>query len=163
MQLSLWRIRRSFHSMLPRIFRTLSALLLLASTALAQTPAKEPRDFLPAPYEAYFKKREAEISANEWLADITPANWPAQKAVMRQQLQRMLGLDPWPARGDLHPVITGTVQGDGYRVEKLHFQSSPGLYVTGNLYLPVDTTKTLPTILYVCGHSSMEENKVSLG
>jgi cephalosporin-C deacetylase-like acetyl esterase len=29
----------------------------------------------------------------------------------------------------------------------------PGLYVTGNLYLPKTVTGRLPTVLYVCGHS----------
>ena len=33
------------------------------------------------------------------------------------------------------------------------FQSMPGLYVTGNLYLPKEITGRLPTVLYLCGHS----------
>ena len=55
---------------------------------------------------------------------------------MRGQLQRMLGLDPWPERTPLHPVTTGRVEGDGYTVEKFHFQPLPGLYIGANLYLP---------------------------
>jgi len=82
---------------------------------------------------------------------------------MRRQLQRMLGLDPWPARGDLQPVVTGTVAGDGYVVEKLQFQSSPGLYVTANFYRPVQVPQPLPAILYVCGHANVVENGVSMG
>ena len=39
-------------------------------------------------------------------------------------------------------------------IEKLHFQSRPGLYVTGNLYRPKTSTGRLPAILYVCGHLS---------
>ena len=65
----------------------------------------------------------------------------------------MLGLDPLPEKTDLKPVITGRVEHDEFVVEKLHFQSRPGLYVTGNLYLPKKIDKPLPTILYVCGHS----------
>ena len=40
-------------------------------------------------------------------------------------------------------------------MEKLHFQSRPHLYVTGNLYLPKDAKPgaKLPAVLYVCGHS----------
>lgn len=47
----------------------------------------------------------------------------------------------------------------GVVIEKLHFQSKPGLYVTGNLYRPKvnedkqTPAKKYPTILYVCGHS----------
>ena len=40
-----------------------------------------------------------------------------------------------------------------YRIEKIVFQSRPGLYVTGNFYLPKKAAPPLPTILYVCGHS----------
>ena len=38
-------------------------------------------------------------------------------------------------------VVTGTVEHPEFTVEKLHFQSRPGLYVTGNLYLPKDLDK----------------------
>ena len=130
---------------------------------LAQTPAKEAREFLPPPFDRYFERRVTELSSADWQRDITRENWPATQAKMRGQLQRMLGLDPWPARGALHPVVTGTVAGDGYVVEKLHFQSLPGLYVTANLYRPAEVTQPLPAILYVCGHSNVVENGVSLG
>lgn len=65
----------------------------------------------------------------------------------------MLGLDPLPKRTPLHSSITGTLDRPAYRVEKIVFQSSPGLYVTGNLYVPKDAPQPLPTILYLCGHS----------
>ncbi len=134
----------------------------LASIATAQSP-REPRELIPPPFDAYFQRRVAELSREDWRKEITPENWPAKQAEMRRQLQRMLGLDPWPARGDLLPVITGTVQGEGYVVEKLHFQSLPGLYVTGDLYRPEKVTAPLPTILYVCGHSNVVEGGVSMG
>jgi len=124
---------------------------------------KEPREFLPAPFDRYFQRRVAELSSADWLADITAENWPSRQAAMRAQLQRMLGLDPWPERTPLRPVVTGTVDGDGYVVEKLHFQSAPGLYVTANFYRPREVTKPLPAILYLCGHARVVTNGVSLG
>ena len=75
----------------------------------------------------------------------------------------MLGLDPMPPRGDLKPVVTGRLEHEDFTVEKLHFQSLPGLYVTGNLYLPKRRNGKLPAVLYVCGHSVMKEGNVSLG
>src|SRR5262249_35132687 len=33
------------------------------------------------------------------------------------------------------------------------YQSLPGLYVTGNFYIPRKAAKPLPTVLYVCGHA----------
>ncbi|MEP6670019.1 MAG: alpha/beta hydrolase family protein [Chthoniobacter sp.] len=147
----------------PKLSVAVLALLAMAPWLNAQTPKKEPREFLPAPFDQYCARRVAELSSADWQKGITAENWPAKQAEMRQQLQRMLGLDPWPTRGDLHPVITGTVNGDGFVVEKLQFQSLPGLYVTGDLYRPKEVTHPLPTILYVCGHASVIEDGVSMG
>lgn len=147
----------------PKPLLTVFALLALAFLASAQEPKKESRDFLPSPFDQYFAHRVAAISSVDWQKGITAENWPAQQKEMRRQLQRMLGLAPLPERGDLHPVITGTVNGDGYVVEKLQFQSLPGLYVTGDLYRPKEVKQPLPTVLYVCGHSNVVEDGVSMG
>ncbi len=141
----------------------LFAACLLASPLAAQSPKKEPREFLPAPFDSYFQKRVAELSGTDWQREITRENWPAVQARMRHELQGMLGLDPWPARGALNAKVTGTVEGDGYIVEKLHFESLPGLYVTADFFRPKEVTQPLPAILYVCGHANVTENGVSLG
>jgi dienelactone hydrolase len=65
----------------------------------------------------------------------------------------MLGLDPMPKRTPLRAQITGVLERPGQRIEKIVFQSMPGLYVTGNLYVPRKPSGALPTILYACGHS----------
>jgi dienelactone hydrolase len=135
----------------------------VAQSVHGQSAVKEAREFLPAPFDRYCERRVAELSRPDWQNDITAETWPAIQARMRKQLQGMLGLDPWPAREELHPVITGTVPGDGYVVEKLHFQSRPGLYVTANFYRPTEVKEPLPAILYVCGHSNVVENGVSMG
>src|SRR5437667_1474910 len=80
-------------------------------------------------------------------------DWKKQRPELRRQLLEMLGLDPLPARSPLKPRITGTLEREAYRIEKVIFQSSPGLYVTGNFYIPKRAAKPLPTILYLCGHS----------
>src|SRR5690349_24813100 len=100
----------------------MACLSLLSANLFAEAPAKEPREMLPAPFDAYIARRVAELSSSDWRKDVTQENWPAKQAEMRAQLQRMLGLDPWPARGDLKPVVTGTVPGDGFVVEKVQFQ-----------------------------------------
>src|SRR5947207_12068756 len=80
-------------------------------------------------------------------------DWKRQRSELRRQLLEMLGLDPLPARTPLKAQITGRLEREAYRIEKVIFQSMPGLYVTGNFYVPRGANKPLPTILYLCGHS----------
>ena len=111
----------------------------------------------------YFAAETAKLR-DTCLADIhTLADWKAKRGEYRRQLLEMLGLDPLPEKTDLKPVITGKLEHDDFVVEKLHFQSRPGLYVTGNLYLPNKIEGPLPTILYVCGHSRNVIDGVPLG
>jgi cephalosporin-C deacetylase-like acetyl esterase len=104
-----------------------------------------------------FLKREAIRLEAKFLDGITNRQqWEARRGELRQQYLEMLGLWPLPERTPLQPVVTGTLEREeGFRVEKLHFQSRPHLYVTGNLYLPKDAQAgaKLPAVLYVCGHS----------
>lgn len=112
--------------------------------------------------DAYFRRRVKQISDN-CLNDIpTREEWERRLPRLRQEFLDMLGLWPTPPRTDLKATITGKVKGDGFTVEKLHFQSKPGLYVTGNLYVP-DGAKSLPAILYVCGHGNVVKDGVSYG
>lgn len=90
-------------------------------------------------------------------------DWEAERLELRGQLLEMLGLSPLPEKTPLRPTVTGTVERDGIVVEKLHFQSQPGLYVTANFYRPKEVTKPLPTILYVCGHGQVKMDGVSYG
>jgi len=113
--------------------------------------------------EEYFR-RETRRLADACLAEIkTLDDWNRRRGEYRRQLLEMLGLDPLPERTELKPVITGRVERDDFIVEKLHFQSRPGLYVTGNLYLPKKIEGRLPTILYVCGHGRVVKDGVSYG
>ena len=111
----------------------------------------------------YFQVETAKLASRP-LGDIESLQqWQAQRAEYRRQLFEMLGLDPLPERAPLKPQITATTEHDEFRVERLHFQSRPGLYVTGNLYLPKKIDKPLPAILYVCGHGRVKKDGVSYG
>ncbi|VTS03490.1 alpha/beta hydrolase family protein [Tuwongella immobilis] len=92
---------------------------------------------------------------SRYLDDATTlAEWQAKRPKLRLQFFEMLGLSPMPEKTPLKTTITGQQVYQGVRIENLHFQSFPGLYVTGNLYRPDTADKKLPTILYVCGHSN---------
>ncbi|MBI3858315.1 MAG: acetylxylan esterase [Planctomycetes bacterium] len=118
---------------------------------------------LPLPQETPAKRHEkvvehlkavaAELSAKSLLDVPSLDDWKARRPGLKRQLLYMLGLDPLPERTPLKAEITGTVDRPAYRIEKLVFQSRPGLYVTGNFYLPKNAALPLPTVLYVCGHS----------
>lgn len=62
-----------------------------------------------------------------------------------------------PNRTDLHPECTGTLERDGYTIEKIVFESRPSFHVTTNLYLPdgVDRTEEIPGVLFFCGHADV--------
>lgn len=114
--------------------------------------------------DRYFTGQAREIAVNNGVGGITSAeDWNAKAPEYRRQLFEMLGLDPMPEKTPLQVVKTGELKGDGFIVEKLHFQSMPGLYVTANLYRPEKVEKPLPTILYVCGHANVVKDGVSFG
>jgi dienelactone hydrolase len=113
---------------------------------------------------AEYFRAETHRLADRCLADITTLDdWTSRRDEYRRQLHEMLGLDPLPERTELHATVTGTVDHEQFTVEKLHYQSSPGLYVTGNLYVPKGLTGPAPTILYVCGHAKVEKDGTSFG
>jgi dienelactone hydrolase len=87
-------------------------------------------------------------------------HWKGIRDRYKQEYFYMLGLSPEPQKSPLKATITGTLKGDGFIVDMLHYQSMPRLYVTGNLYRPsqVDTGQRLPAVLYVCGHSNAGRN-----
>ena len=98
------------------------------------------------------------------LADVKSLqDWQQKRQIYRKELFEMLGLDPLPEKTDLKPVITGRVEHNEFTVENIHFQSRPGLYVTGNLYIPKNLEKAAPAILYVCGHSPVKKDQISYG
>lgn len=136
---------------------TCSGLLLLT---LLSTAAAEPARDTNSPGSVLmhnFLKQEAVRLDDSWLDRINSREeFEARRPQLRQEYLESLGLWPLPEKTPLHAQVTGTLEREeGFRVENLHFQSRPGLYVTANLYLPKDAKagSKLPAVLYVCGHS----------
>ncbi len=113
--------------------------------------------------ERYFQAETARLSQRCLVEIKTAADWRRLAPEYRQQLAEMLGLWPMPPKTDLKVVITGKVDHPDFTVEKLHFQSRPGLYVTANLYVPRNLRAPVPAILYVCGHSQVKKDGVAYG
>lgn len=111
---------------------------------------------VPSPDEAihrYLTTETKRLSERFLDGAKTKNEWAAKRPKLKEQFLEMLGLWPLPEKSPLQATVTGTLERSGVVLEKVHFQSRPGLYVTGNLYRPKMITKRLPTVLYVCGHS----------
>lgn len=151
--------------------RALGLLLLLSGSAFfpvslpAQDSSAAAAERSPGDLwlSRYFRSETARLADRCLSGETTLADWTEHRNEAVRQLREMLGLDPWPERSPLQPVVTGVVDHPEFTVEKLHYQSKPGLYVTGNLYVPKNLAGPAPAILYVCGHSRQKEADVSFG
>ena len=87
------------------------------------------------PELSQFLKSESVRLDSKFLDGITNRQqWEAKHPQLRREYLESLGLWPIPERTPLETKITGMLErNEGFRVEKLHFQSRPRLYVTGNL------------------------------
>lgn len=141
----------SIHGIL--VFRFVCLALLL--WCIRGGAAAEPEKPLPgdAAIERYLRKETERLSKRFLDGAKTRAEWEERKPHLRREYFDMLGLWPLPEKTPLHATSTGTVDRGTVVIDKLHFQSRPGLYVTGNLYRPKNSRGKLPAILYVCGHS----------
>lgn len=86
-----------------------------------------------------------------WKAVRSREDWERFRAPRLRALRASLGTFP-PVPSDLKVRITGTLEGEGYRIEKLVFQSRPGLWVTANLYLPRKPERPMPAFLLCHSH-----------
>ena len=114
-------------------------------------------------FAKYFESEVDRISEKSLSEIQTIQDWNTKKTEYRRQLHEMLGLDPLPERTPLKIQITGVLKHEEFDVKKLHYQSSPKLYVTANLYLPKKISNPAPAILYVCGHGKVKINGTSYG
>lgn len=111
----------------------------------------------------YFRAETARISDRCLHGIRTLEDWTGRREEYRRQLREMVGLEPLPERTDLKAEVTGKVDHPEFTVENVRFQSRPGLYVTGNLYVPKQRPGPVPAVLYVCGHGNVKKDGVSYG
>ena len=90
--------------------------------------------------------REAVIAGIRTIADAE-----ARKKVVRQKIMDMMGGLP-DYNGPLHARVTGSIQADGFVIEKIIYESLPGYFVTANLYRPSQPGR-YPAVLLQAGHT----------
>ena len=95
--------------------------------------------------ENYYKIRDEQIARLK-----TKSDWQKRQQLVKDKLKEIIGT--FPNKGALNPEITGIIQKEGYRIEKVIFESVPGFYETGCLYIPDKLNGKAPAILNVMGH-----------
>jgi dienelactone hydrolase len=88
-----------------------------------------------------------------WQEVKTLADWEKYRDTRLQALRTSLGRFPSAPR-ELPVRVTRELQGDGYHIDNLVFESRPGLVVTANLYRPAQPTGPMPGILISHSHHS---------
>lgn len=109
-----------------------------------------------------FTPEEAEKKLAQFASEYKTADeWQARAERIRTGMLRGMKLERMPQPCELKPIRHSVKQGDGYTVENVAFESLPGFWVTGNLYLPgdgKDTTTKRAGVL--CPHGHMADNRL---
>ncbi|WP_425616240.1 hypothetical protein NA78x_006182 [Anatilimnocola sp. NA78] len=128
---------------------------------LADTDAQKLRDYVGNDQR---RRREAanQKSSAEWRAIQTKEQWLAFRRDKLQLLRRSLGnslaADDWRPPQPLRVEKAGEIKGDGYRIEKVIYESRPGLWVTADLYAPEPPRAKMPGLVLSHAHHTPKEN-----
>jgi hypothetical protein len=137
-----------------------------AATAIAvEVPAPEMLQVLEPPLEgpritpflSYQIERAWAFDAarqERWAPVKTEADLEALQDAIRGKALDVIGGLP-ESRTPLNARVTGTIAMDGYRIEKLIFESLPGIHVTALVYVPDRPAGRKPAVLLACGHSAI--------
>lgn len=120
-------------------------------------PAEKISSDKPGKMMSRYWLRQAEGAAERWQAEYEARKTPEQIAAYQSRLrEKFLGaVGGLPERTPLNAKVTGTIQREGYRVEKVIFESQPKHFVTGLLFLPEAKRfkRPYPGVLVPCGHA----------
>lgn len=129
--------------------KTLLVALILASFTPLVTAAQS----VPQTDRRATELRHLDLTYT-FQAPSTKEEWLARAASLRQQILTAAGLLPMPPKTPLNAQIFGKTEYGDYTIEKVYFESSPGFYVTGNLYRPKNASGKLPAVILPHGHWS---------
>jgi len=137
---------------------TLGNRLLTGEARAAGPPdasAIAPLNRFPRMVQHYFvdRVRRAEKACLQRQASLkTKADAEAYVRSVQERIRESFG--PYPEKTPLKARITGVVERDAYRIEKVIFESRPEFLVTANLYIPKGRKFPLPGVVGTCGHST---------
>jgi len=81
----------------------------------------------------------------------TKEDWINRQRNVKDILMKIVG--PFPEKTPLNAKITGVIMKEGYRIEKVIYESMAEFYVTGCLFIPDGIKGKQPAILFVSGHA----------
>lgn len=100
--------------------------------------------------KAWYLATARDLRAHDRLPT-NPEEAARRAAAIRASIQAAAG--EWPVeKAPLDPQILGTLDREGYRVEKLVFQTRLGCYATATCYVPTTGSAPYPAVLCVHGH-----------
>jgi cephalosporin-C deacetylase-like acetyl esterase/pimeloyl-ACP methyl ester carboxylesterase len=108
-------------------------------------PDRMVRTYLLSEANKAFKARREAVASLK-----SPEDVEQRRRDLRAKLIEALG--GFPERTPLNPRTVGKADSDGYRIEKLIYESRPDHHVTATLYLPVGNGP-VPGVLMPIGHS----------
>ena len=85
-----------------------------------------------------------------WCAIRTKPEYDAYRKGLKAKMMSAIGT--MPARTSLNARTVATLKRDGYTIEKVVFESMPGIFVTANLFIP-DGSGRRPAVVMSCGHA----------
>jgi hypothetical protein len=104
-------------------------------------------------YQTELAWRQDDERRKKWEAIRSEQDLLRVQQELRNHLLDMLGGLP-AEKTPLNPRITGKIQRKGFHIEKLIFESLPGIYVSALVYVPDDGNKSHPAVLVPSGHSA---------
>ena len=112
-----------------------------------QVMAEKPADMMLN----YFREQARPLPKNH-TAPASLEQWEQRRVELRRQLWNSLGTFPLEDRPPLNARITGRIDHGDHVVEKVLYESLPGLYVTALAYVPKHLEGRAPAVICVNGH-----------
>ncbi|HMH12948.1 MAG TPA: acetylxylan esterase [Edaphobacter sp.] len=104
-------------------------------------------------YQTSLAWHQDQLRQARWSQVKTETDLLQLRSTLRTSVLEMIGELP-TEKTALHATVTGRISASGFHIEKLVYQSLPGLYVTALVYVPDNGEKVHPAVLVAAGHSA---------
>ena len=100
----------------------------------------------------YAKLEKLDAAADEAWKDLkSRAQYDSYRRQMHSRFIDAMG--GFPERTPLNAKVVSVVRKERYRIEKILFESMPGIFVTANFFIPEGGAVPRPAVALSCGHA----------